>query len=83
MTTLQLIFAIVQLFLGVVIIGVVLFQNAKDNRMGTTITGGAETFFGKFKGRSIDAKLSKWTAVLAGLFALLTIGLNILVAANK
>ena len=41
--------------------------------MSGTISGGAETFFGKSKGKTIDKILSKVTTVVAIRFALLVI----------
>ena len=51
----------------------VLMQNGKSKRLSGTIAGGAETFFGKSKSRTIDAVLSKVTTVVAILFVLVVI----------
>ena len=55
----------------------VLLQSSKNQRMSGVIAGGAETFFGKQKGKTIDAKLSKATTVIAIIFALLVLALYI------
>ena len=47
--------------------------------IGGAIAGGAETFFGKNKGRTIDAVLKKVTAVVAILFIVTSIVLAIVV----
>ena len=48
----------------------VLLQSSKSHRLSGTIAGGAETFFGKTKGSSLDKKLSKLTIVVAVVFVL-------------
>lgn len=67
------------IFLGILLlvaalflIGAVLLQNGKSKGTGV-VTGGAETFFGKTKGKSIDKKLSLLTAIVAIAFVLLVI----------
>ena len=55
----------------------VLMQPGKDKRLSGTIAGGAETFFGKTKGTSIDKLLSKLTVVVSILVVLVTIALVI------
>ncbi len=76
---LQFILGGVLIFLSLVMVLVVLFQSAKDKRLSGTIAGGAETFFGKTKGSSIDKILSKVTVVVAILVVLVTIALNIII----
>ena len=50
----------------------VLFQ--KSNSDGIQgITASSETFFGKNKGRSIESKLKKWSWILLGVIAVLSI----------
>ena len=63
--------------LSVALTVMVLFQSAKDTRLSGTIAGGAETFFGKTKGSSIDKLLSKLTIVVAILVVILTVALVI------
>ena len=55
----------------------VLFQSAKDSRLSGTIAGGAETFFGKTKGTSIDKLLSKLTVVVSVVVVLVSLALVI------
>ncbi|MCX7923626.1 MAG: preprotein translocase subunit SecG [Clostridia bacterium] len=61
------------------IIAVVLLQSGKQAGLSGSIAGGAETFFGKNKGRTIDAMLSKYTAVVAMLFLVTSVVLYILI----
>ena len=46
--------------------------------MSGTIAGGAETFFGKNKGRTIDAMLNKYTTFAAIAFIIISIVLYLL-----
>lgn len=64
---------IVHVIIAVVLIVVVLFQSGKSAGLSGSIAGGAETFFGKNKGRTIDAILSKWTSAVAILFLITSI----------
>lgn len=54
----------------------VLMQEGKSAGLGT-ISGAAESYWGKMKGRSMEGMLSKITKVLAVLFVLLAIVLNL------
>ena len=51
----------------------VLMQSGKSHNLSGTIAGGAETFFGKTKGKAIDKMLAKITTVVSICFALLVI----------
>ena len=66
---------IIHVVISVVLIAVVLLQHGKQQGLSGAIAGGAETFFGKNKGRTIDAVLKKVTAVVAVLFVASSIGL--------
>ena len=55
----DLILGIVLLVAAIFLVVAVLMQNGKSRRLSGTIAGGAETFFGKEKGKAIDKKLTK------------------------
>lgn len=74
----ELALAIVMIVLSVALTLMVLFQSAKDSRLSGTIAGGAETFFGKTKGTSIDKLLSKLTVVVSILIVLVALAMVIL-----
>lgn len=59
------IFTGIHILFALVIIVMVLMQSGKSSGISGVISGGAETFFGKNKGRTIDAMLSKLTAFVA------------------
>ena len=77
MDGLTIIIAIVDLLVCIALVLLVIFQEGNTKGLGA-ISGGAETFFGKTKGRSIDSLLKKLTSVSAGVFAVLTIILYLL-----
>jgi preprotein translocase subunit SecG len=79
MSGLTLATVIFQIILSLILIVVVLFQHGTQSGLSGSIAGGAETFFGKNKGRTIDAQLKKWTAVVAILFLVTSIALSLLV----
>ena len=70
---------ILHILFCVSLIVIVLLQSAKQAGLSGSIAGGAETFFGKNKGRTIDAMLSKWTAVAAIGFLVTSVVLQILI----
>lgn len=59
---------IIHVVIAVVLTVIVLMQHGKQQGLSGAIAGGAETFFGKNKGRTVDAMLKKFTAVVAILF---------------
>ncbi len=73
------IMAIVQIIIAAVVIFVVIMQEGNSGGMGA-ISGGADTFFSKNKGKTLGDMLSKWTVAIAIVFVLATVGLNFLVA---
>lgn len=66
---------IIHVVISVALVVVVLMQHGKQQGLSGAIAGGAETFFGKNKGRTIDAMLKKFTAVIAILFIISSIAL--------
>ncbi len=68
---------IIHVIIAIVLIGTVLMQHGKQQGLSGAIAGGAETFFGKNKGRTIDGVLKKVTAVVAALFVISSIVLAV------
>ncbi len=66
---------ILHVIVSILLIAVVLFQSGKQAGLSGSIAGGSETFFGKNKGRTIDAILEKWTSVVAIVFIATSIAL--------
>lgn len=73
---LKMILIIVHVIISFALVVVVLMQHGKQQGLSGAIAGGAETFFGKNKGKTIDAMLKKFTAVVAVLFVLSSIALT-------
>jgi preprotein translocase subunit SecG len=72
--------AIMQIAIGILLIiaavflvVAVLMQSGKSHNLSGTIAGGAETFFGKAKGSTIDKKLAKLTTIVAIVFVVLVL----------
>jgi len=61
---------IIHVILSVVLIAVVLLQSGKSAGLSGSIGGGAETFFGKNKAKTLDGILEKATAIVAILFVI-------------
>ena len=75
MGALHIILMIAFIIVSVALSAIVLMQEGKSAGLGV-ISGAAETYWGKNKGRSIEGKLEKMTKVLVVLFMLLAIVLN-------
>ena len=58
---------------ALILIVTILLQPGESNGLGA-IAGGAETFFGKSKSRTMEQKLVKYTKILAIVFFVLTLG---------
>ncbi|MBQ2651751.1 MAG: preprotein translocase subunit SecG [Clostridia bacterium] len=71
------ILTVLQVIVCLVLILSVLLQSGKNPGLGE-IGGAAETFFGKNKARSMDAKLEKVTKYSCGAFLALTFVLAVL-----
>ena len=69
---------IILLVASVFLVVAVLMQSGKSHNLSGSIAGGAETFFGKTKGKAIDKMLSKVTTIVAIVFTLLVIVMYIL-----
>lgn len=77
MKAFTIVLAIFDIIFAISIVALVLFQQGQASGLGA-IAGGAETFFGKTKGRSIDSLLKKLTTVVAIVFLGTTIALYLL-----
>ena len=77
MTLIEMIFGTVILVFAVFLTVAVLLQQGKSHHLGT-IAGGAETFFGKEKGKTIDKILATVTSVVSVIFVIAVIALYVL-----
>ena len=72
------ILTIVHVILGIILVVSVLMQSGKQAGLSGSIGGGAETFFGKNKSRTLDAMFARITTVVAILFLVTSIVLSLL-----
>ena len=72
------ILTIVHVILGIILTVSVLMQSGKQAGLSGSIGGGAETFFGKNKSRTLDAMFARITTVVAILFLATSIVLSLL-----
>lgn len=79
MTALQYVLAIVIILLSIGITVLVMLQESKQEGLSGAIAGAADSFFGKNKGRTIEAKLVKLTKVAAAIFFVLALVSSLLV----
>lgn len=77
MDALQYVFGAVLIIIAVFLIIVVLLQESRSAGLSGAISGGADTFFGKSKGRTMEQKLVKLTRISAIAFFVLTFGITI------
>jgi preprotein translocase subunit SecG len=75
MGALRIVLTIIFILVSVVLATIVLMQEGKSAGLGV-ISGAADTYWGKNKGRSLEGKLEKITKILAVAFMLLAIILN-------
>lgn len=80
MQTLTIILTVLDVLVAIALIVIVIMQEGNQKGLGA-ISGGADTFYGKNKGRSTDVLLKKVTTMLAVAFMVLSLILNFLVNA--
>jgi preprotein translocase subunit SecG len=78
LTVAEIIVSSLHILFSISIIVIVLLQSGKSAGLSGAIAGGAETFFGKNKGRTIDALLSKYTSAAAIMFLVTSVILYLL-----
>lgn len=79
MTALQYVLAILVIIVSLIIIALVMLQESKQQGLSGAIGGAAETFFGKNKGRTMEAKLAKFTKITGAVFFVLALVSSLLV----
>ena len=77
MSALQYVLGAVLIILAIFLIIAVLLQESRSAGLSGAISGGADTFFGKSKGRTMEQKLVKLTKISAIAFFILTLGVTI------
>lgn len=77
MAVLRAIVTIIYVLICIALVVVVLMQEGKSAGLSGAINGVADTYWGKNKGRSMEGTLIKITRVLATLFIVLSVVLNL------
>ena len=78
MEILKTVLLVLQIIVTLGLIVSVLMQQGNSQGLSGSIAGGAETFFGKNKGRTLDGLFKKCTKILAVLFIILSLALTYL-----
>lgn len=68
---------IVLILTSIALVAIVLLQEGRSAGLSGAIAGGAETFLGKNKSKTIEQKLVKITKILATVFFVLSLGANL------
>lgn len=76
MAVLRTVLTIILILVCIVFTAIVLMQEGKSAGLGA-ISGAAETYWGKNKGRSMEGTLQKLTKILGVVFIVLAVVLNI------
>ncbi len=76
MSVIRIILTVVFIIVCIGLVSLVLLQEGKSAGLGT-ISGAAESYWGKNKGRSMEGTLVKITRILAIMFIVLAVVLNL------
>ncbi len=77
MGVLRIIVTVLYVLICIALVAVVLFQESKAQGLSGSINGMAETYWGKNKGRSMEGTLERITKILAALFVVISVVLNL------
>lgn len=77
MEVLKIVLTVVYIIVSIALVILVLMQEGKSAGLGS-ISGAAETYWGKNKGRSMEGGLVKATTIMGVLFFVISVALNML-----
>lgn len=69
--------AIVLIIASVLLTIIIVLQDNKSNGMNAIMGGGSDSYYGKNKGRTLDAILSRWTKIIAIAFFVVIVAVNV------
>lgn len=78
MEILKIVLTVIFVILSIALSAIVLLQEGKQAGLSGAISGAAESYWGKNKGRSIEGKLEVGTRIIAISFFVIAIVLNII-----
>ncbi|MDR0838376.1 MAG: preprotein translocase subunit SecG [Oscillospiraceae bacterium] len=70
---------IIDLVVCLLLTAIVIVQSGKTSGLSGALGGGSDTFLAKNKSKTFDARLSRATKWVAGVFIILTLVLNIII----
>ncbi len=79
MSTLEIVLGVFLILVSVLLIAIVLMQKSREGGLSGAIAGGSDTFFGKNKGRTNEARLAKMTRYIAIVFFVLAFAATLLI----
>lgn len=71
------ILTVVYILICIALVVIVLMQEGKSSGLSGAISGASNTFWSKNKGRSFEGTLGKLTVLLAALFIIISLVLNL------
>ena len=74
----EIVLGIVLIITSIALVAIVLLQEGRQAGLSGAIAGGAETFLGKNKSKTIEQKLVNITKILAAVFFVLSLGATLL-----
>ncbi len=72
MDVLKVVLLVLQIISGVILTAIILIQSGKEDGLGV-LTGSSDTYLGRAKAATLDAKLARFTKWIAAAFVLLTL----------
>ncbi len=75
------ILSVIDAVLAITIVVLFLVQEGNDRGMGIVAGASSDSYFSKAKGRSLEERLKRWTAICAILFA--TVSIVLYLAINR
>lgn len=79
MSALEIVLGVFLILLSVLLIAIVLMQKSREGGLSGAIAGGSDTFFGKNKGRTNEARLARMTRYIAIVFFVLAFAATLLI----
>ncbi len=75
----EIVLGVFLILVSVLLIAIVLMQKSREGGLSGAIAGGSDTFFGKNKGRTNEARLAKMTRYIAIVFFVLAFAATLLI----
>lgn len=73
MSALQIVLGVLLIIVSIALTVIVMVQEENQQGLSGAIAGGGDTFYGKNKGRTTEAKLKKFTKIIGAAFLILSL----------